>query len=59
MAGGATLGGIYFGYQHGTASGWWCIGPSGAALVNLMLGPLINSLKAYLVLGVRQDGSPR
>jgi SSS family solute:Na+ symporter len=50
MGGGATLGGIGLGYQHGLSGVWLVFALAiGVALVSLLLAPLINRLKVYTV----------
>jgi len=50
MGGGATLGGIGLGYQHGLAGTWLVFSmASGVALISLVLAPLINRLRVYTV----------
>ena len=50
MGGGATLGGIGLGYQHGLAGAWIVFSmASGVALISLVLAPLINRLRVYTV----------
>ena len=50
MGGGATLGGIGLGYQHGLAGAWLVFSmASGVALISLVLAPLINRLRVYTV----------
>jgi SSS family solute:Na+ symporter len=50
MGGGATLGGIGLGYQHGFAGAWLVFSmATGVALISLILAPLINRLKVYTV----------
>jgi len=50
MGGGATLGGIGLGYQHGLAGAWLVFSmASGVALISLLLAPLINRLRVYTV----------
>jgi len=50
MGGGATLGGIGLGYQHGLSGVWLVFAMSGGvAVISLFLAPLINRLKVYTV----------
>jgi len=50
MGGGATLGGIGLGYQHGLSGVWLVFSmASGVALISLLLAPLINRLRVYTV----------
>jgi SSS family solute:Na+ symporter len=50
MGGGATLGGIGLGYQHGLAGVWLVFSmAAGVALISLILAPLINRLRVYTV----------
>jgi SSS family solute:Na+ symporter len=50
MGGGATLGGIGLGYQHGLAGAWLVFSmAAGVALISLILAPLINRLRVYTV----------
>ncbi|MBX5462156.1 MAG: sodium:solute symporter [Steroidobacteraceae bacterium] len=50
MGGGATLGGIGLGYQHGLAGTWLVFSmATGVALISLALAPLINRLRVYTV----------
>ena len=50
MGGGATLGGIGLGYQHGLSGVWLVFSMSaGVALISLILAPLINRLRVYTV----------
>jgi len=50
MGGGATLGGIGLGYQHGLSGVWLVFSMSaGVAVVSLVLAPLINRLRVYTV----------
>lgn len=50
MGGGATIGGIGLGYQHGLAGVWLVFSmASGVALISLVLSPLINRIKVYTV----------
>ena len=50
MGGGATLGGIGLGYQHGLSGVWLVFSmASGVALISLILAPLINRLRVYTV----------
>nr|WP_298727391.1 sodium:solute symporter [uncultured Steroidobacter sp.] len=50
MGGGATLGGIGLGYQHGLSGVWLVFSMStGVALISLALAPLINRLRVYTV----------
>jgi SSS family solute:Na+ symporter len=50
MGGGATLGGIGLGYQHGFAGAWLVFSmAAGVGLISLLLAPLINRLKVYTV----------
>lgn len=50
MGGGATLGGIGLGYQHGLAGAWLVFSmAAGVGLISLILAPLINRLKVYTV----------
>ncbi|HWM67171.1 MAG TPA: sodium:solute symporter [Steroidobacteraceae bacterium] len=50
MGGGATLGGIALGYQHGLAGAWLVFSmASGVALISLVLAPIINRLRVYTV----------
>jgi SSS family solute:Na+ symporter len=50
MGGGATLGGIGLGYQHGLSGAWLVFGmATGVALISLLLAPLINRLRVYTV----------
>lgn len=50
MGGGATLGGIGLGYQHGLSGVWLVFSMSaGVALISLVLAPLINRLRVYTV----------
>lgn len=50
MGGGATLGGIGLGYQHGLSGVWLVFSMSaGVALISLILAPMINRLKVYTV----------
>ncbi len=50
MGGGATLGGIGLGYQHGLSGAWLVFAmASGVALISLVLAPLINRLRVYTV----------
>lgn len=50
MGGGATLGGIGLGYQHGLSGVWLVFSMSaGVALISLILAPLISRLRVYTV----------
>lgn len=50
MGGGATVGGIGLGYQHGLAGVWLVFSMAGGvALISLILAPLINRLRVYTV----------
>ena len=50
MGGGATLGGIGLGYQHGLSGAWLVFAmATGVALISLILAPLINRLRVYTV----------
>ena len=50
MGGGATLGGIGLGYQHGLSGAWLVFAmATGVALISLLLAPLINRLRVYTV----------
>lgn len=50
MGGGATLGGIGLGYQHGLSGVWLVFSMStGVAVISLVLAPLINRLRVYTV----------
>ena len=50
MGGGATLGGIGLGYQHGLSGAWLVFSmASGVALISLVLAPLISRLRVYTV----------
>lgn len=50
MGGGATLGGIGLGYQHGLSGAWLVFAMGGGvAVISLCLAPLINRLKVYTV----------
>ncbi|MEJ0035361.1 MAG: sodium:solute symporter [Gammaproteobacteria bacterium] len=50
MGGGATLGGIGLGYQHGLGGVWLVFSmASGVVLISLVLAPLINRLRVYTV----------
>lgn len=50
MGGGATLGGIGLGYEHGLSGVWLVFAMStGVGLISLILAPLINRLKVYTV----------
>jgi solute:Na+ symporter, SSS family len=50
MGGGATLGGIGLGYQHGLSGVWLVFSmAAGVGLISLLLAPLINRLKVYTV----------
>jgi len=50
MGGGATLGGIGLGYEHGLSGVWLVFSMSGGvAAISLFLAPLINRLRVYTV----------
>jgi solute:Na+ symporter, SSS family len=50
MGGGATLGGIGLGYEHGLSGVWLVFAMSGGvAVISLVLAPLINRLRVYTV----------
>ncbi|HEY6644386.1 sodium:solute symporter [Povalibacter sp.] len=50
MGGGATLGGIGLGYEHGLSGVWLVFSMSaGVAVISLVLAPLINRLRVYTV----------
>ncbi len=50
MGGGATLGGIGLGYQHGLSGVWLVFSMSaGVALISLILAPLISRLRVFTV----------
>ncbi len=50
MGGGATLGTIGLGYQHGLAGVWIVFSmAAGVGLISLLLAPLINRLRVYTV----------
>jgi SSS family solute:Na+ symporter len=50
MGGGATLGGIGLGYQHGLSGVWLVFSMSaGVGAISLILAPLINRLRVYTV----------
>ncbi|MGH8444792.1 MAG: sodium:solute symporter [Solimonas sp.] len=50
MGGGATLGGIGLGYEHGLSGVWLVFSMSaGVGLISLILAPLINRLRVYTV----------
>lgn len=50
MGGGATLGGIGLGYEHGLSGVWLVFSMSaGVGVISLILAPLINRLRVYTV----------
>jgi SSS family solute:Na+ symporter len=50
MGGGATLGGIGLGYEHGLSGVWLVFSMSaGVGAISLILAPLINRLRVYTV----------